>query len=59
MRVVWTEKALDGTIRAYDYLHDFNPQAAMRVAANIREVGNGLVNFPHGGRMVLEPRCAK
>jgi plasmid stabilization system protein ParE len=52
MRVVWTEKALDGIARAYDYLYDFNPQAAMRVAENIREVGNGLVNFPHRGRMV-------
>jgi len=52
MRVVWTEPALDVITRAYDYLYDFNPQAAIRVAENIRQVGNGLVNFPHRGRMV-------
>jgi toxin ParE1/3/4 len=52
MRVVWTEPALDGIARAYDYLYDFNPQAARQVAADIREVGNALVNFPHRGRQV-------
>lgn len=52
MRVLWTEPALDGIARAYDYLYDFNPQAAMQVAANIREVGDGLGKFPYRGRPV-------
>ena len=52
MRVVWTEPALDGVARVYDYLYDFNPQAARQVAANILDVDNGLVEFPARGRQV-------
>ena len=52
MRVVWTEPALDGIARAYDYIFDFNPRAAMHVAETLRKEGEGLVNFPHRGRPV-------
>jgi plasmid stabilization system protein ParE len=52
LRVIWTEPALDAIGRAYDYLYDFNPQAAKRVADHIRDVGDGLENFPYRGRLV-------
>lgn len=52
MRVVWTEPALDEIARAYDYIFDFNPRAAMHVAETLRKEGEGLVNFPHRGRPV-------
>lgn len=52
MRVVWTEPALDGVRRAYDYLFDFNPRAAMQVAESLRDEGESLVYFPHRGRAV-------
>ena len=52
MRVVWTEPALDGIRRAYDYLFDFNPRAAMLVAESLRDQAEGLVHFPHRGRAV-------
>jgi toxin ParE1/3/4 len=52
MRVIWTEPALDAMDRVFDYLYDFNPRAAAHVAANLREVGDRLVNFPHRGRAI-------
>jgi toxin ParE1/3/4 len=51
-RIIWTEPALDGIDRAYDYLFDFNRGAAMRVAETLRADGDSLVNFPHRGRPV-------
>ena len=52
MRVVWTRAAARGIQRAYDYLVEFNPRAAMQVAETLRNQGNGLVHFPHRGRPV-------
>ena len=52
MRVVWTAAAARGVERAYNYLVEFNPHAAMYVAENLRDIANGLVNFPHRGRPV-------
>jgi toxin ParE1/3/4 len=52
MRVVWTKTALDAIEHAYNYLCEFNPHAAAHVAINLRDVGNGLANFPHRGRPV-------
>jgi addiction module RelE/StbE family toxin len=52
MRIVWTEPALDAIRRAYDYLFEFNPHAAMHVAESLRDEGNSLVNFPYRGRPV-------
>jgi toxin ParE1/3/4 len=52
VRVVWTRAALRGVQRAHDYLFDFNPQAAARLAEVLLEAGEGLVSFPHRGRPV-------
>jgi toxin ParE1/3/4 len=52
VRVVWTRTAARGIQRAYDYLVEFNPRAAMYVAETLRDEGNGLVIVPHRGRPV-------
>ena len=52
MRVVWTKAALRGVDRAYDYLFDFNPQAAAHMAEALLTAGDSLVNFAHRGRPV-------
>ena len=52
MRVVWTETALRGIWRAYEYLTDFNPHAAVHLAESLLAAGDSLVNFPHRGRPV-------
>jgi addiction module RelE/StbE family toxin len=52
VRVIWTRAALNDTDRAYDYLADFNPKAAVRVATALRADGDGLKHFPHRGRPV-------
>ena len=52
MRIVWTKPALAAILRAYDYICDFNPRAAMHVAESLRDAGNSLVDFPHRGRPV-------
>jgi toxin ParE1/3/4 len=49
MAVVWTLAAARGIERAYDYIFDFNPRAAMHVAETLRAEGNSLENFPHRG----------
>jgi plasmid stabilization system protein ParE len=50
--VVWTRTALRGVWRAYDYIYDFNPPAAARMADALVKAGDSLVNFPHRGRPV-------
>lgn len=52
MRVVWTRTALRGIGRAYDYIFDFNPQAAAHMAEALLAAGDSLANFPHRGRPV-------
>lgn len=52
MRVIWTEAAARGIERAYDYIRDFNPRAAARVADTLRNEGNSLLQFPQRGRPV-------
>ena len=52
MAVVWTLAAARGIQRAYDYIVDFNPRAAMRVAKSLRTEGNSLAKFPQRGRPV-------
>jgi toxin ParE1/3/4 len=53
MQVIWTEPALEGIVRAYDYIFAFNPRAAMQVADTLRAEGDSLEDFPHRGRPVL------
>ena len=52
MRVVWTVAATRGIQRAYEYLHELNPRAAEHLAASLFASGDGLVTFPHRGRVV-------
>jgi toxin ParE1/3/4 len=52
VRIVWTQTALRGMWRAYEYLMDFNPQAAVHLAESLLAAGDSLVNFPHRGRPV-------
>jgi toxin ParE1/3/4 len=52
VRVVWTQTALRGVWRAYEYLTDFNPRAAVHLAESLLAAGDSLVNFPHRGRPV-------
>jgi toxin ParE1/3/4 len=52
MQVVWTEPALDGITRSYDYIFAFNPRAAAHMAEALFAAGDSLVQFPHRGRPV-------
>jgi len=52
VRVVWTQAAARGIERSYEYIYDFNPRAAVRVAETLRDGGNSLVQFPERGRPV-------
>jgi toxin ParE1/3/4 len=52
MRVVWTVTATRGVWRAYEYLFDFNPRAAIHLAEALFATGDSLQNFPHRGRPV-------
>jgi len=52
MRVIWSPLALREVWRIFDYLADFNPHAASEVFNTLIETGDGLVNFPHRGRLV-------
>ena len=57
--VVWTEPALAQLQAIRAYIAQFNPRAAMHVAAGLRDAGNSLTHFPHRGRPALrEPTCA-
>jgi plasmid stabilization system protein ParE len=44
--------ALRGVWRAYEYIFEFNPRAAADMADALFAAGDGLVNFPHRGRLV-------
>ncbi|MCB8878917.1 type II toxin-antitoxin system RelE/ParE family toxin [Acidisoma cellulosilytica] len=52
MRVIWTDAALRGVSRAYDYLIEFNPYAAQHLAEGLLRTGETLSHFPHRGRPV-------
>ena len=52
MRVIWSPQALRQVDRASDYLMDFNPRAAVRLAEGLIEAGDSLAHFPHRGRPV-------
>jgi plasmid stabilization system protein ParE len=58
MRVVWTRAAARDVRRAYDYLADFNPAAAVRVADALYRAGDGLTHFPSEAVLWLVPTCA-
>ncbi len=50
--IVWTEPARENLQAIRDYVKQFSPYAPAKVAAEIIETGDALVNFPHRGRMV-------
>jgi toxin ParE1/3/4 len=52
VRVVWSPSALREVARILDYLFDFNPRAAAKVADGLIAAGDGLANFAHRGRVV-------
>jgi addiction module RelE/StbE family toxin len=52
VQVVWTASAVRSVWRAYDYLYQFNPRAAMQLAESLFTAGDALTNFPHRGRLV-------
>ncbi len=52
MRVIWSPQALRQVERASDYLLDFNPRAAVRLAEGLVAAGDSLAHFPDRGRPV-------
>lgn len=52
MHVIWSPSALREIARASDYLVDFNPRAAVRLAEALLAAGDSLANFPYRGRIV-------
>lgn len=50
MKVEWTGSALRDIERIYEYLADFNPHAARKLAQALLELGNSLESMPHRGR---------
>ena len=53
MRVIWSPAALREVARAADYLMDFNPRAAVRLAEGLIAAADDLEDFPHRGRHVI------
>lgn len=52
MDVVWTTPAIRDVWRVYDYIVEFNPRAAQRMADALFDAGDSLEQFPHRGRPV-------
>lgn len=52
MQVIWSPSALREVARAVDYLADFNPMAAVRLADGLIAAGDSLGSFPYRGRLV-------
>jgi addiction module RelE/StbE family toxin len=44
--VVWTHRALRDLDRIWDYIHQFNPLAAQRMALRLQAAGESLAHFP-------------
>jgi len=51
-KVVWTLSALADVQDIRRYIGNFNPQAAVTMAATIIQTGDSLENFPYRGRQV-------
>jgi len=50
--VVWTRQALNNLESIRDYVAQFNPWAAKKLAAALEAAGNGVAPFPNRGRAV-------
>lgn len=55
MRVRWSDVALRDVSRIHDYLYDFNPLAARRIAETLLLAGDSLGTFPRRGRPGFAP----
>jgi len=55
MRVKWARSALTDISRIYDYIAQFNPAAASRLAVRLDEAATELELFPHRGRQAGKP----
>jgi toxin ParE1/3/4 len=51
-RIVWTREALASLELIRSYIHQFDPQAAQRMARRLIEAGDSLRTFPDRGRPV-------
>jgi addiction module RelE/StbE family toxin len=49
-RIVWTREALASLELIRSYIHQFDPQAAQRMARRLIEAGDSLRDFPDRGR---------
>jgi toxin ParE1/3/4 len=52
VRVVWSPSALQEITSIYNYVVNSNPRAASDLIDALLKAGDGLVNFPHRGRLV-------
>jgi plasmid stabilization system protein ParE len=52
MRVIWSPLALREIARATEYLNDFNPRAATRLAEGLLAASGSLEHFSHRGSLV-------
>lgn len=56
-RIIWTERALEHLERILNYIEDFAPAAARRVARRIIHAADRLKRSPHlGGYIAEDPR---
>ena len=51
VRVVWTREALTNLELIRAYIHQFDPQAAQRMASRLIDAGTSLGDFPERGRV--------
>ncbi len=51
-RVVWTDEAVAGLESIARYVHDFSPNAAVRLATSLKAVADSLTEHPDRGRTV-------
>ncbi len=50
VRIVWTREALTNLELIRAYIHQFDPQAAQRMASRLIDAGTSLGDFPERGR---------
>jgi plasmid stabilization system protein ParE len=50
--VIWSSSSIDDLLSIRGYIDQFNPKAALGVAARLVEAGNSLKDFPERGRPV-------
>jgi toxin ParE1/3/4 len=55
-QVVWTRRAIADLEAVREYIEQFNPLAAERVAQRLFAAGESLANFPERGRPIGQRR---